>query len=80
VIAGASLALLYLLATYSVTIRDRRWVLLLVGGVAAQVLAISLAHRTAVELAWAQAGVMVAVLCANEAMFHGLVPRRTGSA
>ena len=80
VIAGAALALLFLLATYSVTIRDRRWVWLLVAGVVAQVLAISFVHGSAVELAWAQAGVMVIVLAANEAMFHSLLPRRMASA
>jgi O-antigen/teichoic acid export membrane protein len=74
-VSGAALALLYLLATYSVTIRDRRWVLLIVTGVAAQAVAISLFHDSAVEVAWAQAGTALAVLAANELLFHGLLPR-----
>jgi O-antigen/teichoic acid export membrane protein len=74
-VAGAALALLYLLATYSVTIRDRRWVLLLVAGVVGQALVISLFHGSAVEVAWAQAGAMLTVLAANELLFHGLLPR-----
>jgi hypothetical protein len=79
VIAGAALAMLYLLATYSVAIRDARWVLLVVVGVAGQALAISLAHGSAVQVAWAQAGVAVAILLANECLFHALVPRPRSS-
>ena len=74
-VAGAALALLSLLATYSVTIRDRRWVLLLIAGVGAQTLAIALFHDSAVQLAWAQACVVLAVLAANELAFHSLLPR-----
>ena len=36
--AGAGLALLYLLVTYAVAIDDRRWTLLLLAGVVAQIL------------------------------------------
>jgi len=73
VAAGAGLALLYLLVVYSVTIQDRRWVWLLVGGVALQVGAIAAFHGSAHEIAVAQAVVILVVLLVNEAAFHSLV-------
>jgi O-antigen/teichoic acid export membrane protein len=75
VLAGGGLAFLYLLATYSVAIRDRNWVLLLVGGVALQCGAIALAHGSAVQIAWAQAVVVALILLLNEAMFRAVLRR-----
>ena len=51
VCAGAGLALLYLLVVYTVAIQDRRWVLLLRGGVVLQVAAIVALHSSPVEVA-----------------------------
>jgi hypothetical protein len=75
VLAGAGLSLLLLLATYSVAIRDRRWVVLLVGGVTLQATTFVLLHASAVQMAWAQAGVIVAILLANESFFRRLLSR-----
>jgi O-antigen/teichoic acid export membrane protein len=75
VLAGGGLALLYLLATYSVAIRDRLWVLLLVGGVGIQCAAIALAHGSPVEIAWAQAVAVALILIVNEALFRAVLPR-----
>lgn len=76
VIAGAGLALLYLLATYSVAVRDVRWVVLLIAGIVVQVLAIVLVHGSPVQLAWAQAVVVLIVIAANESLFRAIVGRR----
>jgi hypothetical protein len=65
VVAGAGLAMLYLLVTFSVVIDDRRWALLLVLGVTMQATGIGLFHAT----------VMVLLLI-NELGFHALIPRR----
>jgi hypothetical protein len=75
--AGTGLALLYLLVVYSVTIQDRRWMLLLVMGVALQAIGISLFHDSPAQIATAQAVAIGIVLLANEALFHSLFrPRR----
>lgn len=76
VLAGAGLAMLYVVCTYTVAIRDRRWLLLLAIGVAIQVGAISVFSSSPVAIAWAQAGTVVAVLLLNELSFHSLRPRR----
>jgi O-antigen/teichoic acid export membrane protein len=75
-LAGAGLAMLNLLCIYSVAIRDRRWMFLLVGGVGLQVAAISLFHGSPTQIAWAQAVIALAVLVANELLFHALLPLR----
>lgn len=79
-VAGCALALLNLLVTYTVTIRDGRWVLLLFGGVVAQVVAISALHDSATEIAIVQAGVVVLVLVLNEVLFHPILRTSQGRA
>jgi O-antigen/teichoic acid export membrane protein len=77
VCAGAALALLYLLAVYTVAIQDRRWVWLLAGGVALQVVAIGSLHSSPSQIATVQACVVALVLIANECVFHPILrPRR----
>jgi hypothetical protein len=71
--AGTGLALLYLLVVYSVAIGDRRWMSLLVGGVALQATGISLFHDTPTEVATVQATVVAILLLVNEAAFHSLL-------
>lgn len=78
-VSGSLLAMLYLVCVYSVTIRHRRWVLLLVGGIALQVGLISLFHGAPAHVMWAQAATIALVLVANELLFHSLIPRRRGS-
>jgi O-antigen/teichoic acid export membrane protein len=73
VIAGAGLSLLYLLVVYTVTIQDRRWVWLLIGGVVLQIAAISAFHRNPDEIAFVQGCVVLVVLLANELLFHPLL-------
>ncbi len=70
VCAGAGLALLYLLVVYTVAIQDRRWVWLLLGGVALQIAAIGLLHSSPIEIATVQASVIATVLIVNELVFH----------
>jgi O-antigen/teichoic acid export membrane protein len=77
VLAGSGLAMLNLLCVYSVAIRDRRWMLVLIGGLAVQLVAIALLHDSPVEVAWAQALVGLVVLVVNELAFHPLVRRST---
>ncbi|QEC46239.1 hypothetical protein FSW04_00725 [Baekduia soli] len=72
-LAGLGLALLYLLVVYTVAINDRRWVLLLVGGMGLQVVAILLYHRSPTQVATAQAVTVWLVLLINEILFHPLV-------
>lgn len=72
VLAGTGLSLIYLLAVYTVAIQDRRWSLLLLGGVVAQVVAIT-ACDTPAEVATAQAAVIWGTLLLNEILFHPLV-------
>jgi O-antigen/teichoic acid export membrane protein len=75
VLAGAGLAMLNLICIYTVAIRDRRWLWLLVGGVALQVAGIASFHDSPQQIAWVQVGVAGAVLLSNELLFHSLVPR-----
>lgn len=75
VIAGGGLAMLYVICTYSVAIRDRRWLLLLLIGVTIQVAAICTFNASPVDIAWAQAATVVAVLVINELAFHSIRPR-----
>jgi len=75
VIAGGGLATLYVICTYSVAIRDRRWLSLLVVGVLLQVGAISAFNDTPTDIAWAQAIVVLIVLGLNEIAFHSLLRR-----
>ncbi len=76
ILAGAGLAMLYVICVYSVTIRDRRWMLLLVGGAALQIATIALLHDTPEQIAWAQAITALTVLACNELFFHSLLPGR----
>lgn len=71
--AGTGLALLYLLVVYSVTIEDRRWVFLVIAGVAVQVAGISLFHDSPQQVAAVQAVVIALVLLVNEAKFISLL-------
>jgi O-antigen/teichoic acid export membrane protein len=80
VLAGAGLATLYIICTYSVAIRDRRWLILLAIGIIVQVTAIGLMNDTPVDIAWAQAITIAIVLALNELAFHSLRPRRRGAA
>ncbi len=73
VVAGGLLAVLYLLVVYTVAIQDHRWVYLLLGGVAAQVLAIGLFHDSAVQIADVQACVIFLILIVNEVIFHPIL-------
>lgn len=72
-IAGAGLALLYLIVVYSVTINDRRWFNLLLIGVALQVGGISLFHSSPAEVATVQAVVIGVVVLLNEHLFHSII-------
>jgi O-antigen/teichoic acid export membrane protein len=78
VCAGAGLALLFLLVTYTVAIDDRRWIRIVVAGIALQIAAIAAFHDSPAEVATAQALVVLAVLVINELTFHSLL--RTGRA
>ncbi len=73
VCAGGGLALLYLLVTFTVTIRDSRWTWLLVLGVILQTGLIAAFHGTVTDVARDQAAVIGVVLCCNEAKFHSLL-------
>lgn len=73
VCAGAALALLYLLVTYTVAIRDSRSVWLLAGGLILQVAVIGIWHSSPVQIATAQACVVAVVLFANECVLHPLM-------
>jgi O-antigen/teichoic acid export membrane protein len=75
-LAGVGLAMLNLLCVYSVAIRDRRWIFLLVGGVGIQVAAISAFHESPTQIAWVQGCVVLAVLVVNELLFHAVLPMR----
>lgn len=72
VISGSALAFLNLLCVYSVTVRDRRWLVLLVLGVGLQVVLIHLMGHSPVGIAWAQMIAVTVVLLANELWFHPL--------
>jgi O-antigen/teichoic acid export membrane protein len=77
VCAGAGLAILYLLVTYAVAIDDRRWTLIVVGGIAFQVGGIAAFHASPAQVATVQALAVLAVLAMNELAFHSLLrPRR----
>jgi len=80
VFAGAGLAMVYLLATYAVAIRDRRWAALVVVAVALQVIGISLFHGSPAQIATVQAVVVGVVLLVNEYWFHSIMPRRRSAA
>jgi O-antigen/teichoic acid export membrane protein len=79
VLAGAGLALLYLLVIYTVAVEDRRWSALLGAGILLQVIGISLFHDSPAQVALVQAVVVGLVLLGNELRFHRLVwaPRGT---
>ena len=78
VIAGAALAMTYLLVVYSVAIRDRRWVLLLVAAVVLQVCGIAAFHDSPTQVATVQAGVAMFVLLGNELLFHPILSPKQG--
>jgi glycosyltransferase involved in cell wall biosynthesis len=73
VCAGGGLSLLYLILVYAVTIKDGRWVWLLVAGVGLQVLGILLLHSSPVQVATVQASVVLVVLLLNEFFFHPIL-------
>lgn len=77
-LAGAALAMLHLLVVYSVAIRDQRWPLLLVVGVALQVGGATLFHDSPEQIAMVQAVATISVLALNELLSHSLLrPART---
>jgi hypothetical protein len=76
VVAGAGLAMTYLFVVYTVAIRDRRWIILLVCAVAVQIAGISLFHHSPTEIAEVQAAVAVFVLAGNEILFHPIISTR----
>lgn len=76
VLAGAALAMLNLLVVYSVAMRDQRWPVLLLAGVAVQVIGISLFHSSPTDIAIVQAVATITVLALNEVFSHSLLPRR----
>ena len=78
VVAGAGLAMTYLLVVYAVAIRDRRWVLLLVCGVILQVAGIAAFHDSPTQVAVVQATVALFVLAGNEILFHPIISNKTG--
>jgi O-antigen/teichoic acid export membrane protein len=73
VCAGTCLALLYLLVVYTVAIRDRRLVWLLIGGVLLQVSSIAALHSSPAQIATVQACVIALVLIANECLLHPIL-------
>lgn len=77
-LAGAALALLYVVCTYSVTVRDSRWIALLAFGVGLQATLIALFHDSPEQVATMQALACGVVLLANELMFHSLLRERRG--
>jgi O-antigen/teichoic acid export membrane protein len=76
VLAGAGLALLYLLVVYTVAIQSRHWVWVLAIAVVGQVGGISLFHASVTEIATVQAVVIVGALVVNELVFHPLLASR----
>jgi O-antigen/teichoic acid export membrane protein len=78
VAAGAGLAMTYLLVVYSVAIRDRRWVLLLVCGVVLQIAGIATFHDSPTQVAVVQATVALFVLAGNEVLFHPIISNKPG--
>ena len=76
VLAGAGLALLYLVVVYTVAIQSRNWLWVLAGAVLAQPVAIALFHDSATEVATVQATVVLGALVVNELLFHPLLISR----
>jgi O-antigen/teichoic acid export membrane protein len=76
VLAGAGLALLYLLVVYTVAIQSRQWVWVLAAAVVCQVIGISLFHASVTEVATVQAAVILGALLVNELLFHPLLASR----
>jgi O-antigen/teichoic acid export membrane protein len=79
VCAGAGMALLYLLVIYSVAIEDRRWSMLLMGGILLQIVGVSLFHDSPAQIALVQAVVVGIVLLGNELRFHRLLAAPRGT-
>jgi O-antigen/teichoic acid export membrane protein len=73
VLAGAGLAVLNLLVVYTVAMQDRRWPMLLLGGIGLQVPAILIFGHTPAAIAEAQAATVGIVLLVNEVMFRPLL-------
>ena len=73
VVAGAALAMINLLVVYSVAIRDHRWPLLLLVGVAIQLIGVGLFHDSPGQVGMVQAIAALAVLGLNELKSHSLV-------
>ncbi|MGH2867853.1 MAG: hypothetical protein ACRDNK_09845 [Solirubrobacteraceae bacterium] len=76
VVAGAGLAMTYLLVVYSVAINDRRWMMLLACAMAVQIAGISFFHHSPTQIAVVQAGVALFVLAGNEILFHPIISAR----
>jgi O-antigen/teichoic acid export membrane protein len=73
VVAGGCLAMTYHLVVYSVAIRNRRWIFLLVAAVSLQVAGIASFHSSPTQVADVQACVSLLVLIGNEILFHPIV-------
>ena len=76
VVAGAGLALLYLLVVYTVAIQDRRWVFVLIGAVTLQIGGIAMFHDSPTQIAIVQCAVVALALVINELLFHPVVRTR----
>jgi O-antigen/teichoic acid export membrane protein len=76
--ANGALALLYLVVIYTVAVGDRRWVLVLAGGLTAQCGAFAAFHSSPTEIATVQAILVTAMLITNELLFQPIFLRRAG--
>lgn len=74
-LAGAALAVLYLICTYATAVADRRWFVLPVAAIPLQVAAITIVGSSPARVAWAQFAVVAAVLVVNEVVGQPLVAR-----
>jgi O-antigen/teichoic acid export membrane protein len=74
VCAGGGLALLYLLVTYTVTIKDSAWTWMLGIGMLLQFGLIALVHHSVTQVAGMQATTVLVLLIVNEIWFHPLLP------
>lgn len=80
VVAGAGLALVYLLIVFTVALQERRLRLLLVAGLIGQVAAIAAFHGSVTAVAVAQMVVVLVLLAANEAWGYPIVRTAPASA
>jgi O-antigen/teichoic acid export membrane protein len=77
VLVGIALALILLMCTFTTAIADRRWFLIVVGGIVLQVVGISTIHSSPGAIAWVSLVALLAVLVANEIIGYPLIRRPT---